>query len=92
MRTRWVRIKRGFGDAQRGVDAVGIQDDKREGVGVAVAEFAELFGEDDEAFARGDGGARKRDFGEECRGDLGEELALVFEVRVERHGLHVEFG
>lgn len=54
-----IRIERGFGDSECGVDAVWIQDNEREGVGMAVAEFTELFGENDQTLARRNGAVRK---------------------------------
>lgn len=87
-----VCVERDFGETDGRFESARVHDDEAEGVGVAVSEFAELFGEDEEAFARRERAGGDLDFVEEQLGEAGEKIVLVCEVRIERHGLDAEFG
>lgn len=81
-----------FGEAERGGEALGVEDDEREGVGVLVTEQAHAAGERFEPRAGRRAGGGKLDFVEERGGDGAEELVLAGEVGVERHGFDAEGG
>lgn len=87
-----VGVERGFGKADGGLEAAGVEDDEGEGVGVMVAELAEFFRELEESRAGAERGRGDGHFVEEALGEAGEEFVLVGEVGVEGHGLDAEFG